>query len=119
MQENERYRELVARAVNFSEAWSQASDEKAEKLADAAERAIGLLDRALPESEAKGEAVDRLGSLVDRALKAGQLLEQEVAQARSKLDRQGEMVGKVLEISERAVKRRQPAAAKARAGSAG
>jgi Tfp pilus assembly protein FimV len=78
LQENERYRELLARAVNSSEAWSH----------------VG---------EANGEAVEKLGSLVDRALKAGQLLEQEVAQTRNKLDRQGEIVGKVLEISERAV----------------
>jgi hypothetical protein len=109
--ENERYRDLVARAINFSEEWSKATDARAGRLADAAERAMGLLERALPEGESRVEAVQKLGGLVDRALAAGQLLEREVGEAREKLQRQDQVVGKVLEISERAVEAagRQPA----------
>ncbi len=84
--ENERYRGLVARAVSFSEEWSKATDARAERLTDAADR-----------------AVQKLGGLVDRALAAGQLLEREVGEAREKLQRQEQVVGKVLDISERAV----------------
>jgi hypothetical protein len=101
--ENERYRGLVARAVSFSEEWSKATDARAERLTDAADRAMNLLERALPEGESKAEAVQKLGGLVDRALAAGQLLEREVGEAREKLQRQEQVVGKVLDISERAV----------------
>ncbi len=101
--ENERYRQLVARAVSFSEEWSTATDARAEKLAEAAERVMGLLERALDEGESKFQAVQRLGGLMDRALAAGQMLDREVGEAQGKLHRQDEVVAKALEISERAV----------------
>jgi hypothetical protein len=101
--QNQRYRDLIERAFAFSDAWANATQGREAAMSDAAERAIALLERALHEGEAKEQAAQKLGGLLDRALAAGHLLENEVNDARDKLKRQEQMVGQVLEMSERAV----------------
>jgi DNA repair exonuclease SbcCD ATPase subunit len=103
LEQNRRYQQLIDRAMAFSDAWANATEGKSVQMADAAERAIDLLERALHEGEAKHHAAQKLGGMVDRALAAGAVLETEVTEARDKLNRQEKLVGQVLEMSERAV----------------
>jgi hypothetical protein len=103
LEQNKRYQQLIDRAMAFSDAWANATEGKSVQMADAAERAIDLLERALHEGEAKHDAAQKLGGMVDRALAAGAVLETEVTEARDKLNRQEKLVGQVLEMSERAV----------------
>ena len=103
LEQNRRYQQLIDRAMAFSDAWANATEGKSVQMADAAERAIDLLERALHEGEAKHHAAQKLGGMVDRALAAGAVLETEVTEARDKLNRQEKLVGQVLEMSARAV----------------
>jgi DNA repair exonuclease SbcCD ATPase subunit len=103
LEQNKRYQQLIDRAMAFSDAWANATEGKSVQMADAAERAIDLLERALHEGEAKHDAAQKLGGMFDRALAAGAVLETEVTEARDKLNRQEKLVGQVLEMSERAV----------------
>ena len=95
LQENERYRELVARAVNFSEAWSQASDEKAAKLADAAERAIGPARPRAARKRGQGRGSRQARQPCrPRAERGAVARARGWAETQGKLHRQDEMVAK-------------------------
>lgn len=103
MAQNDKFRQLVERALYLSERAASGSGDKIEELSGAVERALNLLDRSLQEGESKTEAATRLTELLDRALTTSQQLEEQVQNKVEVINRQEETVGKLLGISERAV----------------
>ncbi|MEM5472090.1 hypothetical protein WNZ14_10175 [Hoeflea sp. AS60] len=103
MAQNDKFRQLVERALDLSERAASGSGDKIEELSGAVERALSLLDRSLQEGESKGEAAARLTGLLDRALTTSQQLEKQVQDKVEVINRQEKTVGKMLCISERAV----------------
>jgi DNA repair exonuclease SbcCD ATPase subunit len=103
MAQNDKFRQLLERALYLSERAASGSGDKIEELSGAVERALNLLDRSLQQGESKSEAATRLTELLDRALTTSQQMEQQVQNKVEVISRQEETVEKLLGISERAV----------------
>ena len=102
LEDNARYRQLLERALSLSEAAMTPGSESGE-LTEAADRAMGLLDRALKEAESKGAATTELSAMLDRALATGERLENQIRESERLVRRHEAAVGRMLGISERAI----------------